>query len=55
MNVIKKAEAINNKSEEVDNDILTTKKKMNKQNKYLKDLGERELHLNNEYINLLEK
>jgi hypothetical protein len=52
---IKKQEHINHMLEDKDQEINVTAKKSNEQIKYLKELEEREVHMNNEYIQLLEK
>ena len=52
---IKKVESLTSKVDELDQEIMTTKKKISDHQKYMKELEDREIHLNNEYIQLLEK
>ena len=52
---MKKIENINIKEGELNSEITQAKRKINDSSKYIKDLEERDIHLNNEYISLLEK
>ena len=52
---IKKIENLNSKQEEIDQESSLTKKKITEQQRYQKDLEEREVKLNGELIQLLEK
>jgi hypothetical protein len=52
---IKKLEGYNLRNDELDNEMQSTKKKMQDQQRYIKELDERSVKLNNEYIQLLEK
>ena len=55
MQTIKKCEQLGHKSEDLDSEMQQTRRKMQDQQKYMKDLEERGVHLNGEYIQLLEK
>lgn len=52
---IKKIEQVTHKGEEFEADLVTNKKKFQEQQRYMKDLEERDVKLNNEYIQLLDK
>ena len=46
----KRGDTLVEKNEELDMDIKSTKKRINDNNKYKKELEEREIELNNNYI-----
>lgn len=48
--VIKKLETFSGKDNEIETEISNTKKKVVEQQKYMKDLDERSVKLNSEYI-----
>lgn len=52
---IKKIETIGHKVEDIDLEMTAARKKMQESQKYVIELEERDVHLNNEYISLLEK
>lgn len=52
---MKKIENINIKEGEINQEMTQTKRKINDSAKYIKELEERDINLNNEYISLLER
>lgn len=52
---MKKIEATSHREGELNQEITQTKKKIGDSQRYIKDLEDREIHLNHEYIQLLEK
>ena len=52
---MKRIESISLKEGELNTEITQTKKKINDNQRYIKELEDRSIHLNNEYITLLEK
>eukprot|EP00347_Sterkiella_histriomuscorum_P017905 403347531 len=52
---IKKLESVNGKQIEIESEFENTKRKISDQQRYMKELEDRGIHLNNEYIQLLER
>jgi len=52
---IHRVEQLTHRQEEIDSETAQTKKKLADSQKYQKDLEERDVKLNGEYISLLEK
>lgn len=55
VSTIKKVEELSHKHEELETEALFAKKRLSEQQKYQKELEEREVKLNSDYIQLLEK